>query len=248
MIGAIYNEILYRPLANILVFFYAAIPYHDLGLSIILLTIVIRLLLYPFIAKQMKAQKQLSAIQPALKKIQDQYKDNKEEQAKKVMELYKSKGVNPASGCLPLLIQLPLLIALYQVFRQVSDPAYFQTFLGQLYSFVPHPTSINPTAFGFINLAHTSIVLGILAAATQFFQGYVMTPSSGIITGEKKVGTPSAGDSFQKALQMQTLYMLPIIIFIFSIKFAAALPLYWVTLNVFGIIQQVVTKIDTPYI
>lgn len=225
MLHALYTEILYRPLVNILVFFYQTIPYHDLGLAIILLTVFIRLLLYPFAAKSIRAQKEMAELQPHIKAVQEKYKDNKEEQAKRLMELYKEHGVNPFSGCLPLLIQLPVLIALYRVFSSVTASG----FLLALYSFVPHPALINPVAFGFIDLSHRSIPLAIFAGLSQFLQGYVMPQMA-----------PNGKDdgSFQRAIQMQTVYFLPILITIISLRFPAALALYWIVLNVIGVLQQ----------
>lgn len=219
---AIYQEILYRPLANILVFFYEAIPYHDLGLAIILLTVLIRLLLYPFVAKSLKAQKEMAALQPEIKALQETYKDNKEEQAKKLMELYKERGVNPFSGCLPVLIQLPLLFALYHVFANVTGPEL----LNNIYSFIPRPESIQPIAFSVLDLSARSIPLAILAGASQFLQAYLMPQAGG-------------GDSaVQQAIQKQTIYVLPIVITVISFQFPAALPLYWTVLNIIGILQQ----------
>lgn len=222
MLYSIYEEVLYRPLANVLVFFYEAIPYHDLGLAIILLTVAIRLLLYPFVAKSLRAQREMAALGPEIKALQEKYKENKEEQAKKLMELYKERGVNPFSGCLPVLIQLPLLFALYHVFANVTGTEL----LNNLYSFIPHPQSIDPVAFGFLDLSARSIPLAILAGASQFLQAYFMPQTAG------------ADSAVQQAIQKQTVYILPIVITVISFQFPAALPLYWTVLNIIGIIQQ----------
>jgi YidC/Oxa1 family membrane protein insertase len=220
---ALYETILYQPLVNILVFLYQGLPYHDLGLAIILLTIAIRLALYPFVAKSLRAQKDLAALAPEIKALQERHKDNREEQAKRLMELYKERGVNPFSGCLPVLIQLPLLFTLYHVFANATDAAL----LSHLYSFVPRPETINPVAFGLINLAERSIPLALAAGISQFLQAYTMPQAAA------PVDSP-----MQAAIQKQTVYVLPIVITVISFNFPAALPLYWTVLNIIGILQQ----------
>ena len=112
----IFNQILFFPLFNALILIYNYLPIKDMGMAIIILTILIRFILYPLSKKSIQSQKAISKIQPEVKKIQKKYKDNKEEQAKQLMLLYRKSGVNPAAGCLPILIQLPVLIALYRVF------------------------------------------------------------------------------------------------------------------------------------
>jgi len=219
---SLFHEFLTRPLLNLLVFFYQVIPFHDLGLAIILLTVFIRLLLYPFVAKAAHAQKALALLQPEVDKLRITFKDNKEEQAKRLMELYKLKGINPLSGCLPVLIQLPLLFALFSVFSTATTAGA----LDQLYSFIPHPAALSPIAFGFINLASPSKVLAILAGISQFVQGYVMPqPPRG-----------STDSPLAQAARAQ-IYMIPVMITIIGFRFPAALPLYWTILNILGIFQ-----------
>ena len=229
MISSLYNEVLYRPLVNALVFFYQAIPYHDLGLAIILVTIAVRLAIYPLVARSMRAQKEMAKIQPEIKALQEKFKDNREEQAKKIMELYRDRGVNPFSGCLPILIQLPLLFALYQVFLHATGAELLEA----LYSFVSRPETIDPIAFGILNLSKPNVVLAILAGVSQFLQGYLMP------------GNPPGRETdlgMQRILQMQTVYVFPILIAILSLQFPAALALYWVVLNCIGVIQQEIAK------
>ena len=112
----LFEELLQRPLFNALVFLYQTVSFHDLGVAIIALTLLIRFALYPLSKKSISSQKEMMEIQPEVKKIQEKYKGNKEEQMKRTMALYKERGVNPFAGCLPLLVQLPIVIALYWVF------------------------------------------------------------------------------------------------------------------------------------
>ncbi len=115
-IGNIFNLILYQPLLNFLILLYIYLPGHDFGVSVIVLTVVVKLILSPTSIKALRSQKKMAEIQPRLSEIQEKYKEDKEKQSRATMELYKEAKVNPFSGCFPLLIQLPILIALYQVF------------------------------------------------------------------------------------------------------------------------------------
>ena len=223
----LYTEILWRPLFNGLVFFYTALPGPDLGLAIITLTAAVRLIQTPLLLKAQRAQRGLAAIQPELKRIQEKFKQNREAQGKALMELYASHKINPLSGCLPLLIQLPILIALFQVFRGGFEVSALQ----YLYSFIENPGALDPISFGFLDLAKGNIYLGVLAAATQYLQTKLAVPPP----------TPGGGD-FAKALQWQTTYFFPLLILFWSYTLPAALTLYWTTLNLLGIVQELVVK------
>jgi YidC/Oxa1 family membrane protein insertase len=221
MLSQIYNAIIYHPLLNLLVFFYNYIPGHDVGVVIILLTVLIRLILAPSFHKSLQGQKAMNALQPKLNEVREKYKDDKEGQAKALMQLYKDHKINPLSSCLPLLIQLPILIGLYQVFRDG-----LRSHLAGLYSFVHNPGTINPMFLGIIDLSKPSLVLGILAGAAQFWQSKMMMPT-----------TPGQ-DATTKAMAMQTTYVLPILTVIISVKLPAGLPLYWIVTTLFAIAQQ----------
>ena len=227
IMATFFNEVFFRPIFNALFFLYSYLPFHDLGAAIILLTVGIRLLLYPLFQKSLVAQKKMSEIQPEIKRIQETYKDNKEEQAKKLMELYREKKVNPFSGCLPILIQLPILIALYRVFLKLFDHQQAT----YLYTFIAAPTVVNAIAFGFLDLSAPSIVLAVLAGASQFFQAATMPQPA---MPETKKGEPD----FAKIMQYQAKYFFPFLIFFLSFKLPAALSLYWTVLNLFAIVQQ----------
>lgn len=228
MLYSLYQELLFRPIFNALFFLYNTVSFQDFGIAIVLLTIGIRLLLLPLFQKSLRAQKQMTDIQPDIKKIQEDHKHDKDEQAKRLMELYKEKKVNPFSGCFPILIQLPILIALYQVFLKIFDPAELQF----LYSFVSRPDVVHQMAFGVIDLTQKSILLAVFAAVSQYFQAVTMPQAAPIIG--KKSGEPDMA----KILSYQMKYFFPVLIFIFSQSLPAALPLYWTVLNLFAIVQQ----------
>ena len=117
----IFNVVLYRPLFNFLVLIYNYLPGHDFGLAIIVLTLVIRLVLYPSSIKSSKSQKALSELQPKIQELKEKHKGDKEKQARATMELYKKEKINPFGGCLPTLIQFPFLIALFLIFKNFKD-------------------------------------------------------------------------------------------------------------------------------
>jgi YidC/Oxa1 family membrane protein insertase len=235
MFLTLYNDIIYRPLLNLLVFFYNVIPGHDIGVVIILVTIVIRLLLAPSFHKSLKSQKAMNDLQPKLNEMREKHKDNKEAQAKAMMELYKEHKINPLSSCLPLLLQLPILIGLYQVFRvALNSKIEIHTRLAGLYSFVHVPQSISPYFFKFLDLSQPSIALGVIAGLAQFWQSKLMMPK-----------TPGQ-DATTKAMQMQTVYVLPVISMIIAIKLPAGLPLYWVVTTLFAVAQQYYIKRQQP--
>ncbi len=145
----LFHTLLYRPLMNTLIFLYQAIPGNDLGVAIIVLTVFIRLALYPLSAKGIKSQRAIADLQPKIKEIQEKHKENKEKQVKEVLEAYKEAKVSPFSGFVPLLVQLPILVALYRVISGVKGEGLANV----LYNFIPFPGEINPVFLGFIDLA-----------------------------------------------------------------------------------------------
>jgi len=211
---SIFNTFLYQPLFNILILLYEYLPGRDFGIAVIVLTVLIKFLLYPLGAKTIKSQKALSELQPKVKEVQEKYKDDKEKQAKEMMALYRREKINPFSGFFLLFIQLPVLIALYRVFWQGLKPEQM-TFL---YSFVPSPGLINPTFLGIINIS-------------QFFQVKMSSMKSKSSAGKKK-------SDFSQIMQKQMQYFFPIFTVLILFKLPSAIGLYWLATTLFTIIQQ----------
>lgn len=218
----IYTDIIYRPLLNLLVFFYNVIPGHDVGVVIIVVTILIRLALAPSFHKSLKSQKAMNDLQPKLNELREKHKDDKEGQAKAMMALYKEHKINPLSSCLPLLIQLPILIGLYQVFRVALGGHE----ISGLYAFVRAPAFISAKFLGLVDLSKPSIAFGVIAGLAQFWQSKMMMPR-----------TPGQ-DATTKAMAWQTTYILPIVSMVIAIKLPAGLPLYWIVTTLFAVAQQ----------
>ena len=230
-----FNLILYQPLFNALVFLYQYLPGHDFGIAVIVLTILIKVILYPLGTQGIKSQKALSSLQPKIKEIQEKFKGDKEKQAKATMELYKQEKINPLSGCLPLLVQLPILIALFRVFWK----GFGTEQLGFLYSFIPHPGQIDTTFLGIMNLAEASIILAVLTGITQFFQ-------TKMVTTKQKTAKKGSPD-FSQMMQKQMLYFFPIFTVFILCRLPSAIAVYWLTTTLFTIGQQYITlkkKID----
>jgi YidC/Oxa1 family membrane protein insertase len=200
---------------------YNVLPGHDIGAVIILVTIVIRLILAPFMHKSLKSQKAMNALQPKLNEVREQHKDNKEAQAKAMMELYKDNKINPLSSCLPLLIQLPILIALYQVLAHA-----LKGHLDGLYRFVANPGMIDPRFLHIIDLSKPNFAFAILAGLSQFWQSKMMLPKT------------AGADATAKAMNVQMLYVLPLISIVIAWRLPAGLPLYWIVTTLFAIGQQ----------
>lgn len=224
-----FNVILYQPLFNALVLLYNYLPGHDFGVAVIVLTFLTRIIFYPLGMKAIKSQKELSELQPKIKEVQEQYKNDKQKQSKALMELYKKEKINPFSGCLPILIQLPILIALYQVFWKGFQPEA----MANLYSFVPFPGVIDPTLFGLLNLSVPSLGLAVAAGVLQFFQTKMLTPPKKSSGGQKK----GAAD-FSQLMQKQMLYFFPIFTVIILLRLPSAIALYWLVTSMFSIFQQ----------
>jgi YidC/Oxa1 family membrane protein insertase len=225
---ALYNAILFQPIFNLLISLYDLL-WNDMGLAIIALTVLVRGILWPITHKSLHSQRAMLEIQPKLEALKKEYKDNKEEQAKKMMELYKNEKVSPFSSCLPLLIQLPLFIALYQALTAGLKSES----LNILYGFVPNPGAISVMSLGFLDLSAPSIPLAVLAAGAQFVQAKMMQSKKPEVKGEG-----SKDEDLASTMNKQMLYMMPALTLFIGWKLPAGLTLYWLLTNLAMIIQQ----------
>lgn len=233
-IANIFNIAIYQPLYNGLIFLYNLFP--DLGVAIILLTLIIRIMLISLSKKSIESQKKMQEIQPEIKKLQEKYKNDKPKQSQAIIQLYKEKKINPASGCLPMIVQLVILIALYRVFLAGIN---FNGDGHQLYFFIKNPENINHLAFGLIDITKSNLFLAFIAAGLQFWQTkMLMTKNKKTEIAKIKPNESEKEPDFSAIMQKQMLYMGPILTFIFGAKFSAGLPIYWITTTLFMIGQQ----------
>ncbi len=216
------------PLTNALVFLTSFLA-GNIGLAVIALTILVKLILLPFSFATTKNQIAMKKLQPLIDDIRKAHPD-KTIQTQKIMELYKEHNTNPLSGCLPLLIQLPIIIGLYQVFLVgVTVDS------GLLYSFVHAPAHLTNTFLG-IDLTAKSLILAIIAGVTQYFQ-LKLSPSMQD-TPISKDTEPDMQTVMMQSMQKTMKYSLPIMIAFFSWVVPAAVALYWITTNLFTIAQE----------
>lgn len=233
----LWNSVFYQPIYNILIFIINNITFGDVGFAIILVTIIIKLILSPLTKKSIKSQILMKKMEPELKEIKKNF-PNKEEQAKKTFELYKKYGTNPFSGCLVVILQLPVIFALYYVFYKELS---IDTSL--IYSFIQVPAFLHTNFLGLIEMGDKSIFLGVLAGVTQFIQGYLSSPfgvkkPTEVNKEEKTPEVKSFQDQLSESMQINIKYILPVFIGFVAWQISAAVALYWVVSNIFTIVQE----------
>lgn len=227
--GDLFHAVFSQPIFNLLVWLYVTIPGRDLGIAIILLTVIVKLVLWPLSAKALHSQKALADLQPKLDALKKEYGDRQEELAKAMMALYSKEKVSPFSSCLPVLIQLPVFIALY---RALSHGLKSEG-LDSLYPFVANPGVIKGSFLGIMDLAVKSAPLAILAGITQYVQAKMM------ITRQQPKQTPGAKDEqMLAAMNKQMLYMMPALTVILGWSLPGGLSLYWLMQNLLTVAQQ----------
>ncbi len=238
MLSQLFTTVLLQPILNLLIWLYNVIPGQDIGIAIILLTIVVKLVLYPFTIAQIKQQRAMQELQPKIDEVRSRLKDNKEEQAKELMALYAREKVNPAASCLPLLVQLPVFIALYRALRigLTSES------LSLLYRFVANPQHVDPRFLGLMDLTKPSYVLAIAAAIVQFIQTrQIMKPPAATITqppAEVAKTTGAKDESMAAVMNKQMMYTMPIVTAVVGFTLPGGLTLYWLVMNVLTVLQQ----------
>jgi YidC/Oxa1 family membrane protein insertase len=241
-----------HPMINVLVAIYHAISFihipYALGFSIIALTIVIRLLLYPLTSAQLKAAKKMQDLSPHLSKLKEKHKKDAKMLQSETMRLYKEHGVNPLAGCLPVVLQLPIIWGLYTVLNDIVK--YPVASINKvLYSdslrltkqwdttFFGLPLAQHPSQLIHIDQPATLIFLliPVLTGVFQFIQSKMMLPQESLVPVKKD---EKKADDFASSFQKQSLYIFPVMIGFFSFNFPIGLSLYWNTFTIFGIIQQ----------
>ncbi len=233
MISSLFHAVIYQPLYNGLIALVDIVPNHDIGLAIILLTIAVRFILFPLSRQAVRTQKAMRDIAPELEAIKTKYKDSQEEQARATFALYREKNIRPFASFFLVLIQLPILIALYWVFGSSGLPAVNADLL---YSVVPVPSNLNIEFLGLIDMtAKHSIALAFLAALAQAVYARL---SMGPRKKSQPATSPSFANDMARSMDVQMRYVLPVFIGVFAYSLAAAVPLYWVTSTSFMIAQE----------
>lgn len=261
----LWNQLLIWPIVNVLVAFYKLFEWLHvpgvMGFAIIGMTAFIRLLLYPLMQAQMKSARKMSNLKPHLDALNAKHKDNKQALQQAQLALYKEHGVNPAAGCLPLLIQMPILIALYNVFYQVLGNGNLETLVAQINQILYLPwlklTTLDLTFFG-INLGLKPeawatqgwwlLSVPVITGLLQFWQSKLMMPSVSASDKRQETSDTKAlakqGKPEEKKedtmgdMQKQMAYITPVMFGFFAFQFPLGLSLYWNVFGLFGIMQQ----------
>ncbi len=233
MISTLFHAIFYDPIYNGLVFFIDIVPYGDVGLAIVLLTLFIRVILYPLFSSSIKTQTKVKQIEPEIKEIKEKHKNDKQTQAQKTMELYKKYKINPFAGILAVFIQLPVFISLYFIILRSGLPEIDPNLL---YSFIEAPKEIGMNFLGLLDLTQKSMLLALTAGLSQFVHTK-LTPL-GASPKKKSNEKPNLKDDLARSMKLQMKYGLPIMITFIAYFISGAVALYWTTNNVLGIAQE----------
>lgn len=232
MFSYIWSTFFFNPVYNALVFFVDAIPGGDIGVAIIITTVLLKVILLPLSIKAAKTQKIMREIEPKLRELKEKYKDDREKQAQEMLAIYKEAGMNPFSAFFVMLIQIPFVIALY--FSVLGLP---EVNADILYSFLsaPEAAAISMNFLNLFDISERSLILALLAGGTMFIQMNLMLPP---LAKKDATETPDFKSEFTRNLQMQMKYVLPVIITIFAFVISAAIALYFVVTNIIAILQE----------
>ncbi len=230
-ISSAFHVVLYKPIFNLFIELYNIVPGHDVGLVILIITLLIRLILFPLTSSSIKAQQSLQSLQPKLDELKKKHGSDQQALAQATMELYKNNKVNPFASCLPLLLQIPILIALYAVLRAgLASTNVAQT----LYSFVRDPGTINPVSLGLFNLLKPNYVLAVAAGLAQYLQARGMSQRM----PPKTAGAGSKDEGMMAMMNKQMLYFMPAMTAIIGFSLPGGLSLYWFFGTMLMVLQQ----------
>lgn len=239
----ILQAIFYDPLYNGLILLLQLFPGMDMGVAVLIFTVLVKLALLPFSVKAVKTQQQIKTVQPEIDKIKDEYGDDKQTQAMKMMEVYKERDIKPFSGFFLILVQLPIVFSLYYIFLRSGLPEVSQEVL---YPFVTAPETIDIMFFGAVNVTEPSLLLAVLVGVTQAIQSRISFSTPGEDNKDTEDETDdsamSFGDQFKKGLGMQMKYVLPFVFAFIAYKLSAVIAIYWATSNIFHIFQEIFVK------
>jgi YidC/Oxa1 family membrane protein insertase len=234
MISDIFHTTVYTPLYNALIGLLDIGPWVDMGIAVIVLTLIVKTAMFPLSLKAARTQRLMKELEEPMKEIKEKYKDNREEQGRKILELYKEKNVNPFSTFLVLFIQLPIIFGLFFVFSKGGLPEVDGNLL---YNFVKEPENISMMFLGFVDMAGKNYFLAFLAGFTQQIQVRFSLPPT-----KTRAENSTFQEDFARSMQVQMKYILPFIVMFVAYIASAAVALYWITSNIFAIVQEVQVK------
>ena len=257
-----FTTLIVQPIFNLLVLIYAILPGHNFGLALVIFTVIIRLLLWPLVRKQLHQAKVMRKMQPELKRIKKEAKGDRQKESAMLMELYKEQGVNPLGAFPTLIIQFIVLIGLYSGLRKViANPDELVTFAYPALQHLPWMEHLahnihhfDNTLFGFIDLSKAALskagiywpamILVVGSAVMQYYQSQQLLPKSKDSKGLREIlraaneGKQADQAEVNAAVGRSTRFLLPVIVFLATVRFQCALSLYWFVGGLVAFIQQ----------
>jgi YidC/Oxa1 family membrane protein insertase len=230
VISTIFHTFFYNPIYNVLVALVAVIPGSDVGIAIIILTVLIRLVLLPLSLSAARTQRAMKILEPKLKELKETHKGDKEKEALETLAMYREAQVNPFASIVTVLVQIPVLLALYFVF--LYEP-FTTVNTARLYAFTPLPENISLEFLGLLSVMGKSLVLAIGAGLTQYLQAVLALAGT-----MKPPDTPGMQGDFQRILGLQLKYVFPFLIATISYTTSGAVALYFITTNLAGAAQE----------
>jgi len=239
MFSYIWHTFFFDPIYNTLVLFIDLTPTKDVGIAIIATVFVVKFVLLPLSIKAVKTQKIMKEIEPKLKELKEKNKDDREALARAMMELYKEAGLNPFASIFVILLQIPLVIALYFAVSSGGGVALPEINTELLYSFIPNPGTATMNFLGLIDIASKSLPLALAAGVAQYAQVVFTMPA---LAPKAADAEPSFKDDFMRTMQLQLRYVMPVIIFFVAYTISAAIALYFLVSSVVAIGQEYVVR------
>ena len=223
-----FHTLFYEPVYNLIVVVLTFVPLHDIGATIVIVTLIVKTILLPFNISALRTQYMMKKIEPEMNKIKELQKKDPQGASKKMIELYRQQKINPFASLFAMILQIPIFIALYIVFSKglIDDP-------NSIYSFVTFPDKLHTIAFGIFDVTEKNIIIALLAGISSYFLAVRQTATMGTPDASKKDSkNESFQDHFMKSMKIQLLYVLPVIIGISALALPSALGLYWFVSNV----------------
>lgn len=232
MFKSAFFALVYDPLYNGLVYLVDIVPAHDIGIAVIILTVIVKIILLPLSRQAIKTQIAMRAIAPEVDAIKEKFKEKQDEQARAIFALYRERNIRPFASFFLILVQFPILFGLYWVFWKGGFPTIDASIL---YSFVPPPERVNMEFLGLINMSERSILLAAAAGLTQLLYARL---SMGPRKPRVKSDNPSFSSDMAHSFDLQARYFLPVIVAGIAYTVSAAIPLYWTASNLFMLAQE----------
>lgn len=239
MTGGFFFTVFYQPIYNLLVLFIGLVPNYSIGIAVVLTTVLVKTILYPLTKKALLTQIKMKELEPKIKLAKEKHKGHREAEAKALMEIYKEAKLNPFAGFFAILVQLPVIFALFFIFSKAGLPGELPLIKTDiLYSFISAPTTAASMVFlGIFNMAQKSWILAVLAGVTQFIQAQLASPQL-----PPKGDSPNFQEDFARSMQIQIKFVLPVIIIFVAHGLASAVALYFVVSNIFSIGQELLLR------